>query len=126
MVSVTEETFSLPILDAENLLHEVPSDAQRHARLREMVEAGKARLERFIVLRTKSGQRAVAEQVHEVRFPTSLDPPHPPEPRKNLPDLVVPARPLDPFPVDFVTPTSFETRNVGDTLELDPFWGRMG
>jgi hypothetical protein len=127
VISVTEETFSLPILDAEQLLHEVPSDVLRHARLREMVAAGKARLERFIVLRTKSGQRAVVEQIHEVRFPTEFDPPHGPvEPKKNLPDLVVPARPLDPFPVDFVTPTAFETRNVGDTLELEPTLGPDG
>lgn len=77
-LSITEETFSLPITDADHLLHDVPSDALRYARLRELLAGSKARLERLTVLRTKSGQRAVAESFNELRSGTEFRPPETP------------------------------------------------
>jgi general secretion pathway protein D len=49
---------------------------------------------------TVSGQRAVVEAVRELRYPTEFDP-----------GTELPRR---------FTPTAFETRNVGVTLEFEP------
>ena len=126
-LSITEETFSLTIADADHLLHEVPSDALRYARLREMLASSKARLERLTVLRTKSGQRAVAESFNELRSGTEFRPPETPG-MHGAGDK--PAPPEKPTPENLVKnggiPIAFETRNVGDTLELEPVLGPDG
>ena len=130
ILSVTEETFSLPIADAGHLLHDVPSDALRYARLRELLASSKARLERLTVLRTKSGQRAVAESIDELRYGTEFR-------RRQTPDLTNPPDKADktapktpPPPANAaetsLVPVTFETRNVGDTLELEPILGPDG
>ena len=120
-LSITEETFSLPIADADHLLHNVPSDALRYARLREMLAGGKARLERLIVLRTKSGQRAVSESFNELRSGSEFRPPETPGMHGAA---YKPAPNERPMPENLVKnggiPIAFETRNVGDTLEVEP------
>ncbi len=85
---------------------------------------------------TKSGQRAVIEIVREFRYPTQFDPP-------KIPDTVGSnfgsnSGVLDPitglfsggstgsFPVTPTTPTGFETRNTGVTLEVEPVVGPDG
>jgi hypothetical protein len=137
VVSITEQTFSLPLVEANQLLQDSPSDSVLLVRLREMVAAGKARQERLIVLRTKSGQRAVSESLHELRFPTEFEPVlGPGEAKKAAPPAEPGATPVPnaptPAPVfpkpppapgdtaDSVFPMIFETRNVGDTLEVEP------
>ncbi len=136
ILSITEETFSLPIADADHLLHDVPADALRYARLREMLSGNKARLERLTVLRTKSGQRAVAESIDELRYGTEFR-------RRQTPDQTNPADKTDktdktdkpapktpPPPVNAadnsLVPVTFETRNVGDIIELEPVLGPDG
>ena len=123
-LSTTEETFSLPIADADQLLHEVSSDALRYARLREMLVSGKAKLERLTVLRSKSGQRAVAESFDELRYGSEFRPPEIP---RSLSDGKVEPVPEKPLPENLVKnggiPIAFETRNVGDTLELEAVLG---
>ncbi|MFQ3578402.1 MAG: type II and III secretion system protein, partial [Verrucomicrobiia bacterium] len=57
---------------------------------------------------TKSGQRAIVEIIREFRYPTEFDPPQ--VPTGNGVNLVVTP----------TTPTTFETRNVGVTLEVEP------
>ena len=126
-LSITEETFSLPIAEADHLLHNVPSDTLRYARLREMLASNKARLERLTVLRTKSGQRAVAESFNELRSGTEFRPPETPG-MHGATDTPAPKE--RPIPENVVKnggiPIAFETRNVGDTLELEPVLGPDG
>src|SRR5205807_5388453 len=70
---------------------------------------------------TKSGQRAVIEIVREFRYPTQFQPPQ-------LPTFSgggigsVPA----PAVVTPTTPTAFDTRNTGVTLEVEPVVGPDG
>lgn len=82
---------------------------------------------------TKSGQRAVIEIVREFRYPTQFQPPQIPQTfRSDVNDNpnVIP----DPtrfvtassFPVTPTTPTAFETRNTGVTLEVEPVVGPDG
>ena len=79
---------------------------------------------------TKSGQRAVIEIIREFRYPTEFDPPQIPQNFGNngqqvslTPTLV---QPPSSFPVTPTTPTAFETRNTGVTLEVEPVVGPDG
>ncbi len=149
-LSIMEEVFSLSITDADNLLHDIPSDRLRYARLREMLANGKVRLEKLVVLRTKSGQRAITESIHELRYQTEFEPPRipaavppvpaapaqppaaekaekAPPPAEAGPVGAVPGgKPKVDFPVTPSNSIAFETRNIGDTLEVEPVLGPDG
>jgi general secretion pathway protein D len=70
---------------------------------------------------TKSGQRALIEIVREFRYPTTFTPPQVPNVQPNsqgggnVPVVVTPT-----------TPQTFETRNTGVTLEVEPVVGPDG
>ena len=74
---------------------------------------------------TKSGQRAVIEIVREFRYPTQFQPPQIPQAfgGSNNPNVTLGSSTGGTFPVTPTTPTSFETRNTGVTLEVDPVVG---
>ena len=84
---------------------------------------------------TKSGQRAIIEIVREFRYPTQFQPPQIPQTvgtvrNESAAGDVIPA--LIPIgntssvPVTPTTPTAFETRNTGVTLEVEPVVGPDG
>lgn len=87
---------------------------------------------------TKSGQRAVIEIIRELRYPTEFDPPQIPQNVgiNNQNNNVTVLTPLGfqatqgstnpSFPVTPTTPTAFETRNTGVTLEVEPVVGPDG
>ncbi len=78
---------------------------------------------------TKSGQRAVIEIVREFRYPTQFQPPQIPQigRRNRSVDTVQIGGGSDgTFPVTPTTPTAFETRNTGVTLEVEPVVGPDG
>jgi len=70
---------------------------------------------------TKSGQRAVIEVIEEFRYPTEFDPPQIPQTfSPPTGSIIGGANTPNIFPVTPTTPTSFETRNTGVTLEVEP------
>ncbi len=80
---------------------------------------------------TKSGNRAVIEIIREFRYPTEFDPPQIPQNFGNTGNnggggtgvtISLPGS----FPVTPTTPTAFETRNTGVTLEVEPTVGPDG
>ena len=79
---------------------------------------------------TKSGQRAVIEIVREFRYPTQFQPPQIPQNFRGdtITDtgLSTGGRASGAFPVTPTTPTAFETRNTGVTLEVEPVVGPDG
>ena len=82
---------------------------------------------------TKSGQRAVIEIIREFRYPTEFDPPQIPQTvGSNNDNLIISAAGVitgssnASFPVTPTTPTAFETRNTGVTLEVEPIVGPDG
>ncbi|CAA9247020.1 MAG: hypothetical protein AVDCRST_MAG42-2029 [uncultured Chthoniobacterales bacterium] len=93
---------------------------------------------------TKSGQRAVIEIVREFRYPTQFEPPQIPQTFNSNNDTIGGSGVLSPltglltgggaasggntggFPVTPTTPTAFETRNTGVTLEVEPVVGPDG
>lgn len=72
---------------------------------------------------TRSGQRAVIEIIREFRYPVEFDPPQIPQQfggGSGFGDTI------NVFPVTPTTPTVFETRNTGVTLEVEPTVGPDG
>ncbi|MEP6673383.1 MAG: Amuc_1098 family type IV pilus outer membrane protein, partial [Chthoniobacter sp.] len=78
---------------------------------------------------TKSGQRAVIEIIREFRYPTEFTPPQIPQTFQSPAVLTTGAVGVSSsgsFPVTPTTPTAFETRNTGVTLEVEPVVGPDG
>jgi general secretion pathway protein D len=83
---------------------------------------------------TRSGQRAKIEIIREFIYPTEFDPPEIPQEFGSISNqggggLGLAAgggASTNSFPVTPTTPTAFETRNVGVTLEVDPVVGSDG
>jgi general secretion pathway protein D len=75
---------------------------------------------------TKSGQRAVIEIIREFRYPTEFTPPQIPQTFGNTGGLLGGSSSSGSFPVTPTTPTAFETRNTGVTLEVEPVIGPDG
>jgi general secretion pathway protein D len=79
---------------------------------------------------TKSGQRAVIEIVREFRYPTQFQPPQIPQTvgavtTRSDTDIISLGGGSS-VPVTPTTPTAFETRNTGVTLEVEPVVGPDG
>jgi len=81
---------------------------------------------------TKSGQRAMIEIVREFRYPTEFQPPQIPQTvgavRTDTGTVgsIIPLSGGSNVPVTPTTPTHFETRNTGVTLEVEPVVGPDG
>src|SRR6266498_2122048 len=76
---------------------------------------------------TKSGQRAVIEIVREFRYPTTFTAPQIPSITGTTGTLLPgQAPPVVPVVVAPTTPQTFETRNTGVTLEVEPVVGPDG
>ncbi len=71
----------------------------------------------------KSGQRAKVQVIREFRYPTEFDPPEIPQTfgntGNNNNNNVFSVPPGNQFPVTPTTPTNFESRDVGDELEIE-------
>lgn len=72
----------------------------------------------------RSGQRAKIEVIREFIYPTEYDPPEIPNQFGSLGTITTGGTATGGgFPVTPATPTAFETRNTGVTLEVDPVLG---
>jgi general secretion pathway protein D len=77
---------------------------------------------------TKSGQRAVIEIIREFRYPTEFTQPQIPQTFGNTgsTNLLTGSSGNGSFPVTPTTPTAFEKRDTGVTLEVEPTIGPDG
>lgn len=91
-------------------------------RLKELVRAGQAKMLDTMLANSRSGEKTSVESIEEFIYPTEYEP-------WELPNEVdVPDKPQGLTPSDreglailvaAATPTSFETRNLGNTLEIE-------
>ena len=122
-ISVELQVVALPRAAALPLMRELldpTKTEQAYEKIQGMLVAGTARLVGWPTLVTRPGQRTVAEGVTEFRYPTEFS-----SGGVGIyltadgKDFLKQDAKISGVPLDAV-PTSFETRNLGVTLELDP------
>jgi hypothetical protein len=106
---IVPQKLALSLLS--ELLDEGRSDAA-YGKLQKMIEAGQAEVAAQLVARSSDNDRAVTEAIEELRYATDFDPPSVPQNSEENPKI------LKDWPIIGITPTRFETRNVGATLEI--------
>ena len=82
-------------------------------KLQQMILAGEAELASNLVVNFRDGERPVAASIEELRYATEFDPPQLPTAATHDPAI------LKAWPAVGITPTSFETRNVGTSFEVE-------
>lgn len=137
MVVQMPEKLALPLVPQ---LRDDKRSEKAVAEILDLVAANKAKLVGWPIVATKHGQRAVVEQVEEFRYVTEYDPAKKEKRIENYPKdsetpgaPIVPVDPKDAAPAEEKPerirtiysesngiPRSFETRNVGVTLEIEP------
>lgn len=117
---VTAECRMIVVKEAAMLalMPELLDDAKieaASAKLDAMLGKGEAQLAASLLVRTSDGVRGVGATIEEFRYPTEFDPPQVPTelPKEN------PLEVLKAWPVVGITPTAFETRNMGPSLEIE-------
>lgn len=142
-VSVCVECFSVDLADAAALQRANMKDPALYKELVDRVAKGKAVQEHFIIARARSGEKAIVESISEMIYPTGYEHgsgPKPVQPQKlgasatnaapaGGAQPLTPADPnqaAEPRPATAYPPplgTSYETRNTGATLEIEPTIG---
>lgn len=148
-MGILVEYFELDHRTANKLMREYSAKAADAQGLRdalgEMVTKGDSTLIETAWLRARSGQRAKTESVRETIYPTEYDPPEipntlgvvaippkeksgeKPSAQQKLPPVAMTSAPEGaPILMSSATPTAFETRNVGTTVEVDPVLSNDG
>lgn len=128
-ISMCYETFSVPLALAAKLQRERQADAELYARLTNPVAKDGVRQESFDIVRGLSANKVRVVGVTEEIYPTEFEAPELPNTlgiavsspgsatANNLSKDNPPVAKLDSLPTP-ATPTSFDTRNVGRSLEL--------
>lgn len=97
--------------------------------VQELVTKGEAKVIETMICAARSGEKALVESVNEFIYPTEYEPWELPN-EVDLPDKPGGLSPDDVKALERLvtpaTPTSFETRNIGSTLEVEPTLGSDG
>ena len=112
---VTCEIFSLPLSQAARLKRARWDEAKSYQEIVKWVKGGKATQEEFLIVRTLNGTSASAEEITERIYPTEFEPPELPSEIGNLPQDLEKAKNM----VTPATPSAFDTKNEGSTLEVE-------
>lgn len=125
MVQVTVEFIEVPQAEVTRLLHKekLGKDGSKlREELQKSVDAQKANLYETMMVTGRSGQKSTAESIREVIYPTEYEPGC-----AGLGDSSdkekTPQEKAFKAAMQAVTPTAFETRNTGSTLEIEPTIG---
>jgi len=102
-----------------SLMNEAQIDAA-YQKIQEMLASGDARLIAWPLITTQSGQRAQNEAIDEIRYATEYSPPTVSfTPNASVEKPITADVNVDVSQLKAI-PKSFETRNVGVTLEVEP------
>lgn len=123
-ISICYEAFSLPLAMAAELQREQLADPALYAKMVAGLGDKSIRQEIMQVIRAKSGQKALTESVSEHIYATEYEPGKisnsgadtPEEPKADA----KPGTEMAGVASLPAVPTSFETRNLGNTLEVEP------
>lgn len=97
------------------------SDAELREQAGQLVKEGKATMLETLLCTARSGQKATTESVEEFIYPTEYEPAELPKEihfkdKEDAEEAKVTRRDFATGP----TPTAFDTRNLGSTLEIEP------
>lgn len=119
--SMRYEIFSLPLDEAAAMRRARGEKNSLYERVVRQVESGKVKQERFICVQGMAGGAAQVEQVHEMIYPSEYDPPGFGDELVMPEDKKAPRRRFFPKTI-----SAFDTKNVGDTVELEMQWNDSG
>lgn len=137
-ISLQFETFSMSVPSAAALLRTPGDDEQKYQAVLKLVQDGKASEDLITVTRVQSGQRMVTESIDEYVYGTEFQPPdYPPIPNFGRGDGQVTEKQEKAVEeallagaagqvansqriLPLACPVAFQTRNTGETIELDP------
>jgi hypothetical protein len=124
LVRVQVEFVEMAHKDLTRLMMDEKSEKADATELRmkvqEMVDQDSARVIETQIVVGRSGQKQTTESIHEFIYPTEYEPMNCLPPQEGEESVKLPER---SFPYNPATPTAFETRNVGSTLEAEPTIG---
>lgn len=118
--------YTLERAAARELLIAPPGLSAPWEKLQTLLGEKKARFESLVSLKTKSGQRAMAEEIHEVRYATEFDAPGFTRSTEKTTTGNVTTTVTREVPNPDGTPgvpSTFETRNAGMSIEVEPVVG---
>ena len=139
IISICYETFSLSLADAAALRRKEFSDALLYQKILDGIKAGTAKQETFAIVRARSGERVMNENITEKIYPTEFEPPKipnqlgialSPSPSEEQPNPPIEEEKLSKLtnsPSAFqaselispACPAAFETRHTGLTIEVE-------
>jgi hypothetical protein len=136
-MSLCYEVFMLPLAEAAALQRKGFTDTELYKHLIEQLNQGTVKQETCAVLRCRSGQKAKTESNLEYIYATEYEPPQLPQnvglgvaapktdDKGSEPTIPKPVEPVATSSVISLeglrtpaTPTAFETRNLGESLEM--------
>ncbi len=107
--------------------HPSANDDQLRKKVAELTKSGRASVVETMLCTGRSGQKSTSESIEEFIYPTEYEPASMPE--KVEFKTAEEAEKSKVTPRDYATgptPTAFETRNLGSTLEIEPTIGEDG
>ncbi len=137
-IFIEMQVVSLPETDALSLIEKLNDPAQiekAYATIQDLLRSKKAKLIAWPTIITQPGQRAVFEQVDEVRYAGEFSKPllpkveeeKVPADEKSAPEEILDTKRAATQPKvevkendEIATPSAFETRNAGVALEIEP------
>ena len=100
------------------------NDGELRKQVAQLVKDGKANIVETLVCIAKPGQKATSQSIEEMIYPTEYEPPSLPEQINFKTKEEAAAAKLTPRDLATgPTPSAWETRNVGSTLEIEPSIG---
>lgn len=121
LVRVMAEFVDLPHEELTKLLlapRKGGNDTELRKEVQKLVEAGKATVVETMLGTCRSGQKATTESIEEIIYPTEYEPSVTGE--GTFTTAKGETKSLAPIKATGPTPTAFETRNTGSTLEIEP------
>lgn len=124
-IRVMVEFIEIPLPELTNLLAEprkTANDTDLRNAVQKMVEAGTAKHIETQMVNARSGETATSEAILEYIYPTEYEPAELPG-KVSTEGSEVDEATLAKGVATPPTPTAFETRNIGSTLEIQPTLG---
>lgn len=96
------------------------SDGSLYSEVQKLKKKGKAKLVHLAIVTARSGEKSSVESLREMIFPTEYEHPSFPDSPKMVEQQGKQRWKHHPIRPYGAPPVAFETRNVGDTLEIEP------